>query len=83
MSYVGIHESPFSFIFRAESSPFYERRREVMILFTILLLILLILVTITVIAISVGGSVAIVLFGDVFVCIFIIVLIMRRIIRNR
>ena len=54
-----------------------------MILFTILVLMLLILVTITVIAISVGGSVAIVLFGDVFVCIFIIVLIMRRIVRNR
>ena len=54
-----------------------------MVLFTILLLMLLILVTVTVIAISVGGSVAILLFGDVFVCIFIIVLIMRHIAGNR
>jgi hypothetical protein len=43
-----------------------------MILFTILLLILILLTVFTVLAISIGGSVAIVLFGDVFVCIFII-----------
>lgn len=54
-----------------------------MVLFTLLLLILLITVVITLLAISIGGSVAIILFGDVFVCIFIIVWLMKRIIKKK
>ena len=50
-----------------------------MILFTILLLILLILTVVTVLAISIGGSAFIVIFGDVIVCIFIIVWIIKKI----
>lgn len=49
-----------------------------MILFIILLLIVAILTAITVLAISVGGAVFIILFGDVIVCIALIVWIMKR-----
>lgn len=54
-----------------------------MILFLILLLILLILTISTVIAISVGGSVFIILFGDVIVCAFIIVWLLGRLIKKK
>lgn len=54
-----------------------------MILFAILLLMLLILIVVTVLAISIGGSVAVVLFGDVIVCIFIIAWIMKRLIKKK
>ena len=54
-----------------------------MILFTILLLTLILLTILTVLAVSVGGTVAIVLFGDVFVCIIVIVWIMKRIIKKK
>lgn len=54
-----------------------------MILFTILLMILILTVVVTVIAISIGGTAAIILFGDVFVCIFIIVWIMKRLFKKR
>ena len=51
---------------------------SVMILFIILLLIVAILTAITVFAISVGGAVFVILFGDVIVCIALIVWIMKR-----
>lgn len=54
-----------------------------MILFMILLLILLVLTVLTVLAISAGGAAFIVLFGDVIVCIFIIVWIMSKLIKRR
>lgn len=54
-----------------------------MVLFMILVLILVLLITFLVIAISVGGSIAIILFGDVFVCIFIIAAIIKKMIKNR
>ena len=54
-----------------------------MILFTILMLMLLLLVGLTVAAISVGGTVMVVLFGDVIVCIVFIVLIMKRLIKKK
>lgn len=54
-----------------------------MILFITLLLMLLILIVVTVLAVSIGGSIAIVLFGDVIVCIFIIVWIMKRLIKRK
>jgi hypothetical protein len=53
-----------------------------MILFMILLLMLILLTVFTVIAISVGGSIVIVLFGDVIVCIFIIAWIIKKLIKK-
>lgn len=53
-----------------------------MILFTILLLMAFILTVFTIIAVSVGGAAFIIVFGDVIVCIAIIVWFMKRL-RNR
>lgn len=52
-----------------------------MILFIILALILLFLVIFTIAAIVMGGSVFILLFSDVIVCIFIIGWIMRKLMK--
>lgn len=54
-----------------------------MILLTILILMLLILTVSTVLAISIGGSIAVVLFGDVIVCGFIIVWLIKKIYNRR
>lgn len=54
-----------------------------MILFTTLLLMLIILVVIAVIAVALGGSVFIIIFGDVIVCAFIIGWIMKKLINKR
>jgi hypothetical protein len=54
-----------------------------MILFTILLLMLIFLTLLVVLAVSIGGTIGIVLFGDVIVCILLIVWIIKRIIRKR
>ena len=49
-----------------------------MILFMILLLILLILTVLVVAVVGTVGAAGIVLFGDVIVCIFIIVFLMKK-----
>lgn len=54
-----------------------------MLLLISLLLMLFILIVVTVLAISIGGSIAVVLFGDVIVCIFIIVWIIKRLIERK
>ena len=54
-----------------------------MILTISLALMLFILIAVTVLAISVGGSIAVILFGDVIVCIFIIVWIINKIVKRR
>lgn len=54
-----------------------------MILFTILLIILLLITVITVLALSAGGAAFIVLFGDVIVCGFLIIWIMKRLIKRK
>ena len=54
-----------------------------MILLTILILMLVLLVAVSVLAISIGGTLAVVLFGDVFVCILIIAWIIKRIITKK
>ncbi len=54
-----------------------------MILFTILALIAFLLIMVTLAVVSVGGAVGIILFGDVIVCIGIIILIMKRIFKNK
>lgn len=50
-----------------------------MILFIGLLLALVFTVVMTVLAITVGGSIGIVVFGDVIICVLIIVWIIKRI----
>ena len=59
-----------------------EKEMIYMILFIILTFILLILGVITITAISIGGSAFILIFGDVIVCMALIVLIMKFI-KNR
>ena len=54
-----------------------------MILFMILLLTLAILTVFTVVVVAATGAVGIVLFGDVIVCIVLIVWIMKKIFRKR
>lgn len=54
-----------------------------MVLFCILAIILLILLLVVAVSVSTVGAGAIIIFGDVFVCIFIIVWIMRKIIKKK
>lgn len=54
-----------------------------MILFTVLLFMLILLIAITVFAIAIGGSVFVILFSDVIVCIFIIAWIIKHLIRKK
>lgn len=54
-----------------------------MILFTILLLIAVILTIIGIAVLSVGGTIGFVIFGDLIVCVAIIVFIMVRIIKRK
>ena len=54
-----------------------------MLLLISLLFMLFILIVVTVLAISIGGSIAVILFGDVIVCIFIIVWIIKRLIERK
>lgn len=54
-----------------------------MILFTILLLTLALLTVVTVLAISAGGAAFIILFGDVIVCMFIIIWVIKRLIKRK
>lgn len=54
-----------------------------MILFIILLLTVVILMVVSVLALSAGCSAFIILFGDVIVCIALIVWIMRKIFKRR
>lgn len=54
-----------------------------MILFTVLLLVLLLLVLFIVISVSVLGTAGIILFGDIIVCIAIIVFIMKKLIEKK
>ena len=54
-----------------------------MILFIILLLIVMILTTFIVIGAGIGGALFVAIFGDVIVCIFLIVWCMRRLIKRK
>ena len=53
-----------------------------MILFTVLLLTLIMLMVISIIALSAGGAAVIIIFGDVFVCMFLDAEALRRKRRN-
>lgn len=54
-----------------------------MILFTILLLVLMLLIAITVVLVSIFGAGFIVIFGDVIICIVLIVWILKKMIKRR
>ena len=54
-----------------------------MILFAILLITLVILTVITVLAISAIGAGGIVLFGDVIVCMVLIIWLMKRLVKRK
>jgi len=54
-----------------------------MILFITLLITLLVLAVIVALAIGIGGAAFIIVFGDVIVCILIIVWIMKKILKRR
>ena len=54
-----------------------------MILFTILLIMILILAVVAITVISVGGSAFLVIFGDLIVCIAILVFIMKHLIGRK
>lgn len=54
-----------------------------MILFTILLLTLILLTVFVVFTVSVGGSIFVILFGDVIVCMVFIALIIRYFIKRK
>ena len=73
----------FLFIFAIYAYCIMKGDALIMILFMILALMVIILTGLTILAISIGGSVAVVLFGDVIVCIVIILFIIKRIIFRR
>lgn len=50
-----------------------------MILAVLLALIVLVLIAITVIVVSIGGALGVIMFGDVIVCIAILIWIIRKI----
>lgn len=52
-----------------------------MILFTLLAFVLLILIVVTVVAVSIGGAAFVIIFGDVIVCIAIIMWIIKQLIK--
>lgn len=54
-----------------------------MILFTILTIMLLSLIAITVIAVSIGGAAFIAVFGDVIVCVFLLVWIVKKLVSKK
>ena len=49
-----------------------------MILFTILTIVLIALIAITIAAITIGGVGFIIIFGDVIVCVFIIMWVLKK-----
>lgn len=71
------------FFLRIKNTLYYEKGVNVMILFSILAIILAILIVIAVAVLAIGGAAGIVIFGDLIVCIALIVLIMRFIIRRK
>lgn len=54
-----------------------------MVLFTVLFIIALILIVATLAVVSVGGAIGVILFGDVIVCIFLLVWAMKKLFKNR
>lgn len=49
-----------------------------MVLFTLLLLMVIILIVATLIVVSIGGAVGVILFGDVIVCILVLIWLLKK-----
>ena len=60
-----------------------EGGKEHMVLFIVLAIIVLLLALVTIAVVSVGGAAFIILFGDVIVCIWIIIKIMKAITKKK
>ena len=60
-----------------------EGGKEHMVLFIVLAIIVLLLALVTIAVVSVGGAAFIILFGDVIVCIWIIINIMKAITKKK
>lgn len=71
------------FFVRANNTFFYGKEVNGMILFSILAIILAILTVIAVAVLAIGGAASIVIFGDLIVCIALIVILMRFIIKRK
>lgn len=80
--YIEMRLSPLSLFFANLTAPLMERS-DMMILFTILLITLLVLAIIVTFSIGIGGAAFIVVFGDVIVCMLVIVWIMKKILKRR
>lgn len=53
-----------------------------MVLFTLLLLITIVLIVVTVIVVSLGGAIGIILFGDVIVCIVLLIWLIKKLVNK-
>ena len=73
----------FSFCLAIFTSALMERRRNYMILFTILSIILVMLIVTAVVILGVGGGAFIIVFADLIVCVFVIIWIIKRLIKRR
>lgn len=71
-----------SFLFRDINTLYYEKEVIKMILFMLLLVILLIVGLCGLFAAGVGGAISLILYGDVIVCVILIVLIIRKLIKK-
>ena len=73
----------FSFYLAKFTSALMERRRIYMILFTILSIMLVMLIVTAVVILGVGGGAFIIVFADLIVCAFVIIWIIKRLIKRR
>ena len=73
-----------SLIFRVKIILYYERKgRYIMITFTVLALIALAVTVISIILLVVGGTGFIVVFGDLIICVVLIVMLIRFIFKRK
>ena len=73
----------FSFCLAIFTLTIMERRRNYMILFTILSIMLVMLIVTAVVVLAVGGGAFIIVFADLIVCAFVIIWIIKRLIKRR
>ena len=73
----------FLFCLAIFTSALMERRRNYMILFTILAIMLVVLVVTAIFILGVGGGAFIIVFADLIVCVLVIVWIIKRLIERR
>lgn len=72
-----------AFFINAKNARAFMKGGICMITFTILMIILAILMVVSVIVISVGGAAFIIVFGDIIVCVFILIWIIKKIFKKK